>query len=122
MSPKRIITEDEVQGVAKVPPRISKVLISEVTTGAQGISMGVALVAPGSRIPDHAHDNEEEAIYVVSGSGKVVFNGGVEEREVQAGSAIYAASGVRHEIVNTGDAELKLVWAYSPQPPEHRRR
>lgn len=117
----RIVRESEVEGQVRTPPRVSKTLISEITTGAQNISMGVNVTAVGSRIPEHVHENEEEAMYIISGKGKLVINGGEEEYEVSAGTAIFAARGTRHEIINTGDTELKLVWAYSPPLPAHRK-
>ncbi|MGE5483806.1 MAG: cupin domain-containing protein [Ignavibacteriales bacterium] len=121
MSPSRIIREKDVEGVAKTPPRVSKVLVSEFSAGARNISMGVNTTAVGSRIPEHVHESEEEAMYIISGEGRLVINGGEETYDVSAGTAIFASPGARHEIINTGNTELKLIWAYSPPLPAHRK-
>ncbi|MGE5542581.1 MAG: cupin domain-containing protein [Bacillota bacterium] len=121
MSSSRIVREQDVEGVARTPPRVSKVLVSEFSTGARNISMGVNTTAVGSRIPEHVHENEEEAMYIISGEGRLVINGGEETYDVKAGTAIFAAVGQKHEIINTGSTELKLVWAYSPPLAAHRK-
>jgi len=97
-----IVDSATVEGVKKIPTRVSKLLLSEGTVGARGFSMGQNVTAVGSRIPEHAHESSEE------------------EEELRAGMAIYMPPGVKHSILNTGDEELKLIWVYSPPLPQHR--
>lgn len=114
---KLIVKESEIEGTKRIPPRVSKVLICNKTVGATRISMGVNITEVGSRIPLHSHENQEEAMYVISGKGKLIADG--EEYELTPGTAIFSPVGVKHEIVNTGDEPFKIVWAYGPPLPEH---
>lgn len=118
---KIVVHESEIEGERREPPRVSKILISEHTVGATKIAMGVNTTEVGSRIPRHSHENEEEAMFIIQGEGKLVIGDGEEEIPVKAGSAIYSPLGVEHTIYNTGDIPLKLVWAYAPPLPAHRK-
>jgi len=116
---KVVVHESEVAGERRDPPRVSKILISEHTTGATRISMGVNITEVGSQIPPHCHENEEEAMFIIQGEGKLIMGG--EEYPLKAGSAIYSPPGVEHTIINTGNVPLKLVWAYAPPLKAHRK-
>jgi mannose-6-phosphate isomerase-like protein (cupin superfamily) len=116
---KYVVDAADVEGVKRVPNRVSKVLLSEMNVGIRGFSMGQNVTEVGSRIPEHAHDASEEGMYIVSGRGRLITDEG--EQDLVAGMAIYMPPGVKHTIVNTGDEELKLVWVYSPPLPQHRK-
>jgi putative monooxygenase len=115
---KYVVDSATIAGVKKVPPRTSKLLLSEATVGTRGFSMGQNVTAVGSRIPEHLHESSEEGMYIISGQGRLITDQG--EEELRAGMAIYMPPGVKHSIINTGDEELKLVWVYSPPLPQHR--
>lgn len=116
---KNVVDQKNVEGIRRVPPRISKLLLSEVSVGACNFSMGLNITAPGSMIPEHSHQHEEEGMFVISGTGKLIMND--EEQEIYPGMAIYVPPGTKHSIVNTGAEELRLVWVYAPPLPEHRK-
>ena len=115
---KNVVNAKEVEGVKRIPNRVSKLLLSQSTVGAKNFSMGLNITDVGSMIPPHIHDNEEEGMFLISGKGKLIMGGG--ELELQPDMAIYAPPGTEHSIVNTGNEELKLLWFYSPQLPAHR--
>ncbi len=50
------------------------------------------------------------------GQGKVVIDG--VEHEVTDGSAVVVPEGAKHNVINTGDSELKIYTIYSP--PNHQ--
>ena len=50
------------------------------------------------------------------GQGKVVIDG--VEHEVTNGSAVVVPEGAKHNVINTGDIDLKLYTIYSP--PNHQ--
>lgn len=52
---------------------------------------------------------------VEAGKGKVILDG--EEHEVSDGSAILIPEGTLHNVINTGDTDLKLYSIYTP--PQH---
>lgn len=117
---KYVVDSEKVEGVRRMPSRVSKLLLSEFSVGAKNLSMGVNVTDVGSMIPKHAHEGGEEAMFIISGKGKLVLED--EEQEVRPGMAIYMPPGVEHSIVNMGEEELKLVWVYSPPLPEHRKQ
>lgn len=114
---KVIVRENEVEGVKRIPARVSKILISEHSVGARQISMGTNVTEVGSKIPIHFHKDSEEAMFVVQGKGVLICDG--EEYELYPGTAIYSPLGVEHEIRNTGDEPFKIVWAYAPPLLDH---
>jgi putative monooxygenase len=116
---KYVVDAADVKGVKKVPNRVSKLLLSEMSVGIKGFSMGQNVTEVGSRIPKHAHDESEEGMYIVSGQGRLITEEG--EQDLVAGTAIYMPPGVKHSIVNTGNEDLKLVWVYSPPLQQHRK-
>ncbi len=118
---KYIIRENEVEGIKKIPDRVSRIIISEHSVGAKNIAMGTNVTEVGSRIPAHEHEKEEEAMFVVSGQGKLIVDGEAETFILGPGTAIFAPKGVKHEIINTGDEPLKIIWAYSPPLDAHRK-
>jgi putative monooxygenase len=117
---KYVIDSEKVEGVRRMPSRVSKLLLSEFSVGAKNLSMGVNITDVGSMIPRHAHEGGEEAMFIIGGKGTFVVED--EEQEVRPGMAIYIPPGVEHSIVNIGEEELKLVWVYSPPLPEHGKQ
>lgn len=117
---KYVIDARDVEGVRRIPNRVSKLLLSESNVGIRNISMGMNITDVGSMIPEHAHNDIEEAMFVISGKGKLIIEG--KEQELRPEMAIYIPPGVKHSIVNTGKEELKLLWVYAPPLPEHRKK
>jgi len=62
------------------------------------------------------HDHLDQFIRIEKGVGKAVLDG--VEHPLEDGSAIVIPAGTEHNIINTGDEELKLYTIYSP--PEHQ--
>lgn len=78
-------------------------------------------LAPGEDIGREAHPHLDQFLRVESGRGRVEL-GESEDRieetyEVGPDWAVIVPAGVWHNLVNTGDDELKLYSLYSP--PEH---
>jgi quercetin dioxygenase-like cupin family protein len=115
-----VVDAGSVEGVKKLPSRTSKLLLSEINVGVTGFSMGQNVTDVGSRIPEHAHEDAEEGMYLVSGQGRLITEEG--EQDLRPGMAIYMPPGVKHSIVNTGDEPMRLVWVYSPPLPNHRKQ
>jgi len=72
---------------------------------------------PGDEIGEEIHNNIDQFIRIESGKAKVVLNS-TEEHNVEADWAVIIPAGMAHNVINTGDTELKLYSIYSP--PEHR--
>ncbi len=119
MSSVKVVNINNIPGVRRDPPRTSWVLVSEKTVGAKNLAMGVNETEPGSMVPEHKHELEEEVMFFISGKGKFITED--EEIPIEPGVCIYNPPGGSHKIVNTGDEILKFVWIYSPQLEAHRK-
>jgi len=89
-------------------------------TGAH-TQLTVMRLGPGEDIGREAHDSNDQFIRIEQGSARVEL-GSAEDRvdethEVGDDWAAIIPAGVWHNVVNTGDGELKLYSLYSP--PEH---
>lgn len=73
---------------------------------------GTQSVAPGSFVREHAHDRNEELIFVVSGHGTAVLDG--VEHPMVSGTAIFLGRDRRHKFVNTGAGDLVFTWLMLP--------
>jgi mannose-6-phosphate isomerase-like protein (cupin superfamily) len=71
---------------------------------------------PGVEIGNEVH-GLDQFIRVESGKAKVILNNGESEHEMTDDWAVIIPAGTYHNIINTGDTELKLYTLYSP--PEH---
>jgi mannose-6-phosphate isomerase-like protein (cupin superfamily) len=88
-------------------------------TGAH-TQLTVMRLAPGEEIGLEAHDDRDQFLRIEQGSARVEFGrtDALEEaHEASADWAVIIPAGVWHNIINTGDEELKLYSLYSP--PEH---
>ena len=61
---------------------------------------------PGSHIGLHTHDTSSEIIYILSGKGKVLYDGGYEP--LSAGSCHYCPKGHSHSLINDSGALLEF--------------
>ena len=59
---------------------------------------------PGASIGMHTHDTSCEVIYILSGSGKILYDGGAEP--LHAGSCHYCPKGHTHSLINDSGADL----------------
>ncbi len=80
--------------------------ISQATTGATNIYMGVFRVPAGSRGRPHYHDACESALYMIRGSIEIRFGDQLEEAlVVEAGDMLYVPPRETHTVRNLSDSE-----------------
>ena len=96
-------------GAARDPVRLKVTLASDPATR---VSMIVQDVSPGTTIPVHLHEREDEMILIQSGTG--VASLGDVETPVSAGSVLWIPQGTWHGGRNTGSTILKWTGIYSP--------
>jgi uncharacterized cupin superfamily protein len=88
--------------------------------GLTHLGVSYDIIAPGHRIcPFHNHHANDEFYVVLEGSGTYRTPSG--EYPVQAGDVIGAPAGGRdtaHQIINTGDADLRVLVASSMREPD----
>jgi putative monooxygenase len=118
MAGLKVVDISKVEPERRVPPRASWLLVSEKTTGAKNLALGVNETEPGSMVPEHVHESEEEVMFFLEGTGKFVTQD--QEIDLKPGICVYNPPGSMHKIVNTGTTKLKFVWVYAPQLKSHR--
>ncbi len=107
-----LVRENDVEEL-DLPGRRLRWLVSHESLDATHLSMCVIRVAPGEKVrPAHSHPNGEEVIYIISGSGRVMVDGAVDQ--VEAGTAVLFPQGKVHMLHNTGTGEMKVVCFFAP--------
>jgi mannose-6-phosphate isomerase-like protein (cupin superfamily) len=82
---------------------------------AKHCQLVIMALAPKEDIGEEVHQLDQ-FFRVEEGSGEAVLDG--VRTQIQAGFAVLVPAGVKHNIINTGSASLKLYTIYSP--PNHR--
>jgi uncharacterized RmlC-like cupin family protein len=80
--------------------------ISQATTGAHNIYMGLFRVPPGARSRPHYHENCESALYMLKGGIEIQWGDDLGDSvEVQAGDMLYVPPRETHIVRNLSDSE-----------------
>jgi len=80
--------------------------------GIKNMSIGLALMGPGIKVPLHKHDCEE-IMFILHGEGKFF----TKDREyyVTPYTLVYAPAGEEHGFENTSSSQtLEFLFVYSP--------
>jgi oxalate decarboxylase/phosphoglucose isomerase-like protein (cupin superfamily) len=101
-----------------VPPRSVGALID--TLKADELTMGLFVLPPGQKSVIDYHD-QDEAYFLTRGAGSELLwlhgeNKDPEKFEIEAGSAVLVPKYVRHQMVNTGNEPIWLVWFFPRHP------
>lgn len=72
-------------------------------------------IAPGEEIGSEVHEDGDQFFRIESGSGKLVIDD--EEFDFEKDFAMTISAGKEHNVINTGEEDLKLYSVYAP--PEH---
>ena len=79
---------------------------------ATNFSMGYVTLEPnGGQVPWHNHE-QEEIYFIAEGTGEMCV--GEERLTLSAGQAVYIPSGVFHQLTNTGEVPLRMIYSYGP--------
>ncbi|HEY82007.1 MAG TPA: cupin domain-containing protein [Dehalococcoidia bacterium] len=110
------VREHEVKGEHLMPPHAREIkhLIAPWTVGSRRFWAGIVIIGQGSSSNPHVHDDAEEIWYVVGGTGRVRV--GEEEEEIGPGSCVFVPPKTVHQLLNTGQTELKVLAVTSPPP------
>lgn len=82
---------------------------------AKNSQLVLMCIKPGDEIGEETH-HLDQFIRFEQGTGKAVLDD--VEHEMAADFAVVIPAGTKHNILNTGDVDLKLYSIYSP--PEHK--
>jgi mannose-6-phosphate isomerase-like protein (cupin superfamily) len=87
----------------------------EVVFTGPNMQLVVMALQVGEEIGMEKHDTHDQFFRIEKGECKVVING--EATILKDGEAAIVPAGAEHNVVNTGDAVLKLYTIYAP--PQH---
>jgi uncharacterized RmlC-like cupin family protein len=87
--------------------------ISAESAGSKGLCLMLLDLPPGARAKAHLHADHETAIYVLSGTGAMLYGEGLREQmRAEVGDYIYIPAGIPHLPINMSDSEhLRAVIA-----------
>lgn len=79
---------------------------------ATNFSMGHVMLEPnGGQVPWH-NQEQEEIYFILEGTGEMCL--GEERRTVITGQAVYIPAGVFHQLTNTGNSPMRMIYCYGP--------
>ncbi len=67
---------------------------------------------PGEEIGLETHPHVDQFFRIEKGEGKMIIGG--DEKNIKEGGAFIVPAGTEHNIINTGNTELKIYTIYSP--------
>jgi mannose-6-phosphate isomerase-like protein (cupin superfamily) len=75
-------------------------------------STGTQTLPPGGVVRVHSHEDNEEVLHFISGSGKAILDG--EEYRLGAGTSLFLGKLRTHTFINDGDTDLHWAWFFVP--------
>lgn len=115
-----VIPLDQVNEIPLPNGSWSKMMLTGDAVSGIVSSLGYSVFTPGTELSMVSHEVEEVA-YVVAGTGELRTEQGAVP--FKAGDAIHIAPHIWHAVVNTGDADVIMVFGfpYPAYPPTERR-
>ena len=93
--------------------------ISQTTAGAVNIYMGRFRVPPATRSLPHYHDNCESALYMLSGSVRILWGDRLEQSvAIEPGDMLYVPPRITHIVENVSDTEAAEYVVARDTPQE----
>jgi quercetin dioxygenase-like cupin family protein len=96
----------------KVPRGLGIVnhLIASKKIGAQSLHSGITYMPPGTSVPAHSH-NTEEQVTILEGTLKIIMDG-KEEVICKTYDSTFLSAGVQHELINDTDEHVLAMVIY----------
>jgi mannose-6-phosphate isomerase-like protein (cupin superfamily) len=83
-------------------------------TGAASQLVSMRL-RPGEAIGEEVHEDADQLLLVLDGEAEIVLDGALSR--LGPNGLAYVTAGVRHNVLNAGGGDLRLISIYAP--PEH---
>lgn len=109
MSEVRVIALDDVDPIPLPNGSWSRILIGSSTVEDNVSSLGYSVFTPGTET-DHLSHAVEELAFVVAGQGELRLDDAVVALSPQ--SAVFIPARVWHTVVNSGDEDFAMVFAF----------
>jgi mannose-6-phosphate isomerase-like protein (cupin superfamily) len=79
---------------------------------AKNFAWGFVVLEPkGGQVPWH-NQEQEEVYFVLEGNGEICL--GEERQAISSGQAVWIPPTVFHQLTNTGDTPMKMMYCYGP--------
>jgi quercetin dioxygenase-like cupin family protein len=98
--------------VYHLPGRDWFYLLGPQNSQAKNLVFGLAEFPASTLAAAHAHETQEEIIYILSGAGAIIAEG--KETRLEPGVAVFIPPGLSHQIRVDEGEPLKLVTLFSP--------
>jgi mannose-6-phosphate isomerase-like protein (cupin superfamily) len=82
----------------------------------KNLQLVLMTLQPGEEIGEEVHEDRDQFFRIEEGRGEVRIDG--KPNPVEDDFAVIVPAGASHNVVNTGDAPLRLYTIYGP--PEHK--
>lgn len=115
MEKKLYVRKEDVKPTIREGGRQSRLMIAPKFTDAKGFAVGYQIMPPGTVSTEHQHEVEQEAFFVVKGTGYAIV--GDQKFDIGPETAWVAPATVPHSLYNTGDDDLMFIWCYCPPLP-----
>ncbi len=104
-----IVDAPSLPGIRYPAGRVTRALVGGASSiGAINYATGYVVLDPrGGQVPWHRHE-PEESYFILSGTGELCV--GEERREVHAMQLAWIPPGVCHQLTNTGDEPLEMIY------------
>jgi mannose-6-phosphate isomerase-like protein (cupin superfamily) len=99
-----------------VPPgqghRVGNVEFLARTVDTPRFTFGIIEIAPGRRLEQHVHADEDDAFYILE--GEMAFTHGEEVLRAPPGTFVLVPPGVEHGFRNDGDVPVRMLNIHAP--------
>jgi len=76
------------------------------------LSAGIQVLEPGTHVRNHAHQRNDELLFVYEGTGRGIVDG--KTYPLSPGSLIAVGRYVEHIVHNDGPGQMKIFWVFAP--------
>ncbi|MCW5770597.1 MAG: cupin domain-containing protein [Rhodospirillaceae bacterium] len=76
------------------------------------LSAGIQVLEPGTHVRNHAHQRNDELLFVYEGTGRATIDG--KDYALAPGALIAVGRYVEHIVFNDGPVPMKIFWVFAP--------
>lgn len=87
----------------------------QVLSTGEHTQIVVMSIPSGGEIGEEVHPDNDQVLYFVEGQGKAILDS--KEISFDEDDIFLVKAGTKHNFINTGSKDLKIITAYSP--PHH---
>ena len=111
-----------IRKVEEINPEVAsgskRIHLVDNSIDANRFGMMIVSVKPNTppHVPYHFHRKKESAFFVVQGKAKLIVEG--KDYVITPDTIVFIPPGEKHQVMNIGETEFKMIEVYSPLPLE----